>query len=376
MRPILSREECERRLRLIFPGGAFPSKLANPLGGCAVAAMLYVNAVVPDEGEIPPGAVWARPGTVLWMMDEILEHTSIDQRVAYRKAAERGKKQVAELAETYGLTHTPWRADTTREPLRDETWREWANHGAARKRTGIARSSPVGIWALTASFAELFNPTLSGDQLSEAIETWRRDKLDKSARIRVYINQQKDDLAKSVEVTLPNGQKRSLTAGEASIIVKGVIEEWAPRKLDQPVLLTISEPGDKYHVGDRAFMEAIALHIDVNALLPDLLMLDHGTDPIEFWIIEVVATDGPVSEARRRDLESWAETQGIPAGSCNFLTAFISRNSTAARKHLREIAVGTFVWYADEPSREVLWREIPPLLQAPDNVHSIQQNQD
>lgn len=371
MRPVLGREECEARLLRIFPRGSFPTKLANPLGGCAVAAMLYVDAVVPDEGPINMDVIWARPGTVLWMMDEVLSHDNETARVAYREAAKRGRKAVAELAAAYGIDHKPWRADTTREPLRDETWREWVNHGAARKRGGIPRSSPVGIWALTESFASLFDPDLTEDSLDNAIETWRSEHLDRSSLIRVRIAQQRADAESAVDVALPNGQRRSLSAGDASLIIKGVIEEWASRKLNDPIVLTISEPGDKYFVGDKALMDNLGLHIDINALLPDVLLLDAATKPVTFWIVEAVATDGPISESRRRDLEAWAKAQNISPASCRFLTAFISRNSAAARKYLMEIAVGTYVWYADEPSREVVWQEIPPLSNVPDNIRPI-----
>ena len=49
-RPVVPRAECERRLRLIFPRLAFDPAHANLPGGAAIATMLYVDAVVPDEG--------------------------------------------------------------------------------------------------------------------------------------------------------------------------------------------------------------------------------------------------------------------------------------------------------------------------------------
>jgi hypothetical protein len=169
LRPVLSREECESRLRQVFPRPAFATKLANPLGGCAVAAMLYVDAVVPDEGPVDKDATWARPATVLWMMDEILTHSDDVDRIAWRNAEKKNKQAVAALVKTWGIEHQPWRADTTREPLRDETWPSWVDHGAARMRPGRPKSFPGGIWSLTSSFADLFHPALTGSVLIKAI---------------------------------------------------------------------------------------------------------------------------------------------------------------------------------------------------------------
>jgi BsuBI/PstI restriction endonuclease domain/BsuBI/PstI restriction endonuclease HTH domain len=371
VRPALSRGDCEARLRQIFPRPAFPTKLANPLGGCAVAAMLYVDAVVPDEGPVDNDAIWAKPSTVLWMMDDVLEHAEDAERIAWRDAQAKNKQAVASLLAAWGIEHRPWRADTTREPLRDETWPSWVNHGAARMRAGVPKSFPGGIWALTASFAELFDPALVGDALAKAVSDWRDAHLDASDRIRIRLHRQREEYAHAVTVNLPDGQVRSLAPGDASLIIKGVVENWAPARLHTPVVLTISEPGDKFYVGDRALMESLGLTIDINNVLPDAVIVDIGPKPPVFWVIEAVATDGPISESRKAKLIGWAMEQHIHPESCRFLSAFISRNSGPARNNLKDLAVGTYAWYADEPGRELAWKDIPAASTLPANVTPI-----
>jgi hypothetical protein len=174
-----------------------------------------------------------------------------------------------------------------------------------------------------------------------------------------------------VSVHLPDGHVRSVAPGDASLIIKGVIEQWVPKRLHEPVVLTISEPGDKYFVGDKVLMESLGLQIDVNQLLPDALVVDIGTRPPVFWVIEAVASDGPVNESRKAKLVEWAEEQNIRPESCRFLSAFISRNSPPARNNLKDLAVGTYAWYADEPTRELKWQEISPLLTGSSNVIAI-----
>lgn len=333
--------------------------------------MLYVDAVVPDEGPVDKDATWARPATVLWMMDEILTHTDGADRIAWRNAEKKNKRAVAALTKTWGIEHQPWHADTTREPLRDETWPAWVNYGAARMRSGRPKSFPGGIWALTSSFADLFNSALTGSALTKAISDWRDEHLDASDLIRVRLHRQREEKSHAVSVQFPDGHVRFLAPGDASLIIKGVIEQWVPKRLHDPVVLTISEPGNKYFVGDKVIMESLGLQIDVNRLLPDALVVDIGTKPPVFWVVEAVATDGPVSESRKAKLIEWVKEQNIRPESCRFLSAFISRNSPPARNNLKDLAIGTYAWYADEPTRELEWHEIPPLPKGSSNVIAI-----
>ena len=109
---------------------------------------------------------------------------------------------------------------------------------------------------------------------------------------------------------------------------------------------------------DSAILQRLGLVIDISALLPDAVLVDVALTPPDFWIVEAVATDGPIDEDRKRALLKWAVQQRIPEGTCNFLTAFGSRNAGPARKRLKDLAVGTYAWYADEPTRELQWDEI------------------
>jgi hypothetical protein len=65
-----------------------------------------------------------------------------------------------------------------------------------------------------------------------------------------------------------------------------------------------------------------------------------------------------VTEDRRRQLLGWAEEQCIPADSCRFLSAFLDRNHLAAKRRLKDLAVGSFAWYASEPNLELAWYDM------------------
>lgn len=351
-------QQCEDRLELVFPKAAFDTALSNPLAAWAVAAMLYVDAVVPAFDDVPDDATWARPATVVWMSDDAYARSDPASRAAWRAAAARGKKHVEELMTGWGLRFVPKYGDNTREGVRDETWPKWAGEGAVRIKPGVKTTSSAGRWALTDAFADLFDPTLAGDPLLAQIEAFRDAHMTPGGKVKAHIARQRDNQEHAVDVALPGGVIRSLEPGEASVILKGVIEQWAPARLLDPVVLTISEPGDKVYTADAATIRSLGLEIDQTTLLPDALLADIGITPPEFWVVEAVATDGPIDDDRKRALLRWAVEQRIPEGSVQFLTAFGSRNAMPAKRRLKDIATGTFAWYADEPGRELAWYEL------------------
>jgi len=355
---LLPREDLRARLQLLFPQEAFDPVLVNPLAGAAVAAMLYVGAVVPDEGPVGTEATWARPSMCLWLSDAAYARDQPFEREAWLKAALRGRRAVGDLLRSWGVAHDAWYGDNSRETLRDETFPAWLEHGAVRVRSGVATTSSAPRWALTASFGGLFDPALVDEPLVDAVQDWRSSHMAPGDRFRISTLQQRDRAAHQILVTLPGGEARALEPGQASLILKGVIEAWAPARLGDPVVLTISEPGDKVYVADAARLRALGLTIDTSSLLPDAVIVDIDTKPATFWIIEAVASDGPVTEDRRRQLLRWAEDQRIPPESCRFVSAFASRHAAPARRRLKDLAAGSYAWYADEPTRELAWYEI------------------
>ncbi|MEV4293027.1 BsuBI/PstI family type II restriction endonuclease [Nonomuraea bangladeshensis] len=356
MRKIISQEEAERRLQIIFPRTAFDSALSSPLAAMAVAALIYVDAVCNADDAIDD-VTWARPTTVLWMSKEVLARDASAERIAWRDAAARNNTDVVKLQQQWGIPFKATYRDTSREPVRDETFKEWRAYNAIRFRAGLAKSSPKGMWSLLDEFADLFDPDMTQEAFEEAATEWRDKHLDPGTRLKVKFALDMESNQHAVKVQLPNsnGATRALTAGTSSLILKGVVETWSTHRLVQPVVLAISEPGDKVHLGDESTLGVLGIRIDVDNVLPDAIIADIGQDPVQFWIVEAVATDGVITNQRREALLRWAAEQNIKPERCSFLTAFQSRNSAPARKRLKDIAAGTWAWFADEPQYELAW---------------------
>lgn len=359
MRPVITPDEAERRLQVIFPRAAFDPVLSSPLAGQAVAALIHVDAVCGVSDDVTE-VQWARPSTVIWSSREALARTSDADRTSWRTAAARSRNDVEALHEQWGVPFTPAYRENSRETLRDETFRKWREHGALRMRPGLATSSSKPRWALVDDFADLFELTLVDNDFEQAATAWRNNHLDPGTRLKTNFALDEEASAHAVTVTLPNGTSRTLEPGMSSVIIKGVVETWASARLLQPVVLAISEPGDKVHLGDEKSLQTLGIKIDQTNVLPDALIADIGDDPVHFWIIEAVASDGPVTTERRQALLDWAAKQNIKADRCSFLTAFQSRNHPAAKKRLKDIASGTRAWFADEPNHELAWYQLIP----------------
>lgn len=357
MRPPITQAEATQRLLRIFPRAAFDTAMSSPAAGLAISTFIHIDAVCAADDDL--GSVrWARPSAVMWMSDAALARSDDADRLAYRSAALRGESKVTDLHSDWGERFLPIYKGNSRENLRDETFPLWVEHGALRRRGDKATTYPGPIWALIDDFADLFDPALADEEFQSAAEQWRTHHMDPGKRLRAKVATQTEALAHAVVVGLPGGGSRTLEPGKSSLIIKGVIEEWAPRRLIRPRVLAISEPGDKVNLGEAQLLQALGITINPSSALPDVLIADIGTDPEQFWIVEAVGTDGPVDEPRRRELLEWATQQNIKTGSCAFLTAFRSRNDPATRRRLKDLASGTWAWFADEPGHELAWYQL------------------
>lgn len=344
----------QERLTRIFPeGSAYRGYCTREMAAKTVFTMLYIGAI---EGS---GRL-AAPKHVVKMSDEQSALTSDATRTAYAE----------EVLKPKFVSRGPaWYADNSREPIRDETLRQGLmGAGAAVDDKRVPTTSPKPRYALTAGFAALFAPGLTGEALDAAILAWQAAHLSKAALMRIALERAGVGAdATGVQVEYANGETRRLSPGISSVITKSVIEGFAPRFLIKPAVLWLSESGNKVVQRDDILARKIGLHIDPAKSLPDLILVDLGPDTLIVFV-EVVATDGPISEARRRDLLALTPP-GFPPGQVAFVTAFLSRDESAFRKSLPALAWNSFIWFSSEPDHIVAL--LGPGDAAPTKLHSL-----
>ena len=82
----------------------------------------------------------------------------------------------------------------------------------------------------------------------------------------------------------------------------------------------------------------IASAIDPGRKLPDLILVDLLPAEPVLVFVEVVATAGPVSEARRDDLEAIAIEAGFNQEQVAFVTAYADRSNAAFKASVDQLA--------------------------------------
>jgi hypothetical protein len=267
----------------------------------------------------------------------------------------------AKISTTAGKSETPsrWYAVNTRESIRDDTIRySLIQNGSVIERPGLATTSPAGRYALQAEFAALFDPSLDEATFRAKAEAWREKYLNKGALARIAI-MRKGAVADSehVLVTFPNGETRSMTPGPSTDIAKVVVEIFAPRFLENPGVIFLSESSNKVVARDDTLAKAIGLNINSDKNLPDVVLVDLGPKHPLLVFVEIVATDGPVNEARKKALLTITEGAGFSSEHVAFVTAFLDRGIQSFRKTVASLAWGTYAWFASEPEKLVVFSD-------------------
>jgi len=341
---LVPREEVHSRLQAIFPDGT-PNRnyLTRMLAASTVFTALYIDAVDGSGQYLGPKHVYRMT----------------DQQSELADNVDRSKYATGVLRTGSQIEGKRWYQDNTREPIRDETLREGlVAIGAVIERTDLPTTSSKPRYTLTSDFAALFDPQLSGAPLLARIETWQAASLNKGALARLAIVRRGAGSAlDQVLVTFPNGETRRMKPGPSSQITKAVIEVFAPTFLGEPAVVFLSESGNKVVARDEALALSIGLAIQADKNLPDTILVDLKPEHPLLVFIEIVATDGPVSERRKQALEALVAEAGYPPEHVAFVTAYLDRSAAPFKKTVDSLAWGSYAWFAAEPKRLVVFSE-------------------
>jgi hypothetical protein len=340
--PLPTWQNIHTRLPAIFPeGSANRDHSIWEISARTIFVMLYAGAVEGSE-------LWIRPDQVTRMTTEQAEQTSDDARLEWAKASIRPSK-----VDVPGR----WYAVNTRESIRDDTIRyALIQNGAVIERPGLSTTSPAGRYALQAEFAELLAPDIDEATFVAKAAAWRAKHLNAGALARIAIVRKGAAGGGEYElVTFPNGETRRMTTGPSADISKAVIEVFAPKFLQKPGVIALSESGNKVVARDDELAKAIGLTIPADKSLPDIVLVDLGPAHPLLVFIEVVHSDGPVNDARKTALLQIAEGAGFPPQHVAFVTAYLDRAGQPFRRTVSGLAWGSYAWFASEPDSLIVF---------------------
>lgn len=146
-----------------------------------------------------------------------------------------------------------------------------------------------------------------------------------------------------IPVTIADGKQISISPGAHSLLIKAIIEHFAPRFVPGGVLIYAGDTGEKWGYFDEDLLTKLGVKVDSHGKMPDVVLYY----PEKNWLllIESVTSHGPVDGKRHEELSALFKASSAPIV---YVTAFPSRQIMAG--YLSTIAWETEVWCADAPT--------------------------
>jgi len=233
-------------------------------------------------------------------------------------------------------------APNTRETVRRQSMHQFVQAGIARynpDEPGRPVNSPHAVYQIT-------------PELLEVLRTYKtrayRAKLGKyllthKTLAKMYAKEREMAM---VPVRVKGGAGITLSAGDHSLLIKAIVEEFVPRFVTGGALVYVGDTGDKYGYFDVDLLARLRVSLDGHGKLPDVVVYSEVNNWL--FLIESVTSHGPVDPKRHTELE--ALFARCSAGRV-YVSAFPNRK--VFTRYVDHIAWETEVWTADAPSHMV-----------------------
>jgi type II restriction enzyme len=145
-----------------------------------------------------------------------------------------------------------------------------------------------------------------------------------------------------IPVRFPDGKLVSLSPGAHNKLQKAVVEQFAPRFVENPKLLYLGDTAKKNLFIHAEVLKNLGFPITEHDKLTDVIIYDERRNWL--FLIEAVTSHGPMSNKRVLELE--LILAGCSAGLI-YVSAFPDMKEF--RRHTNKIAWDTEVWIAELP---------------------------
>ena len=134
-----------------------------------------------------------------------------------------------------------------------------------------------------------------------------------------------------IPVQITPGKVITFSPGEHSVLIRAVIEDFAPRFTPDCVLVYAGDTEDKWAYFDDTLLARLGVYVDSHGKMPDVVL--HYTAKNWLLLVESVTSHGPVDGKRYTEL---AELFAGSTAGLAYVTAFPNRATMG--RHLKEIA--------------------------------------
>lgn len=135
------------------------------------------------------------------------------------------------------------------------------------------------------------------------------------------------------------------------LLINTVIEVYVPRFLPGfEVLYVDDSDGDRISDEEKERLEDAGIELQLGDAVPDVLLWHPAHD--ELWVVEAVTSDGEVDIHKVNQMRALSQRSGKT--KVGFTTAYPTWQVAAARQgRFKNIPPDTFIWIADDPSKQL-----------------------
>ena len=146
-----------------------------------------------------------------------------------------------------------------------------------------------------------------------------------------------------IYVTFPDGTELTLSPGGQNVLVKKIVDQFAPRFATPGKFIYVGDTDEKYADFDKPALTALGVELDSHGKKQDVII--HYTDKYWLLLIEAIKSHGRINPKCQKELKSLF---GKSSAGLVFVTTFLSRS--AMIKYLTETSCETPIWVADSPT--------------------------
>lgn len=230
-------------------------------------------------------------------------------------------------------------APNTRETIRRQTIHQFVDDGIVvcnPDKPDRAVNSPKTVYQIEPTVLQLIK-NFDSPQWGEMLRAYLSNKPSLSYK---YLQVRKQN---RIAVRIANGQEFTISPGDHSLLIKSIIEDFAPRFAPGSLLVYVGDTQDKWKYFKEELLVNLGVEVDFHGKMPDVIF--YYKEKNWLLIVEAVTSHGPVNIKRHNEL---ARLFSSAKAGLVFVTAFPDRAVMA--KYISEIAWETEVWIAAEPS--------------------------
>lgn len=238
----------------------------------------------------------------------------------------------------YGREYAP----NSRETFRRQTMHQFVDAGIAiynPDEPGRAVNSPKACYQVSLEAFEVIE-TFGTSAWSSSLEKFLENQKTLAQRYA------KEREMQMIPVDIKKEQEIYLSPGNHSLLIKEIINGFAPRFAPGSDVIYIGDTGEKEGYFQKDLLSKMNVEIDKHGKMPDVVL--YFSDKDWLLLIEAVTSHGPVNAKRHEELSTLFKNA---KPGLVFVTAFPDRSTLA--KYLSDISWETEVWVAESPTHMI-----------------------